>query len=185
MLGVLDGAQRLRGQLHIGDFPKFAVDRCRSRRRDPGRDGLATVGPGNDAHDGHWEEDPDDSTGDGADDEAAIALANDTAYGLNASVWTLDVARGRRIAARIRTGTVNINEAYAAAWASVAAPMGGMKASGIGRRHGAEGLLRFTESQNVTAQRVLPVAPACGLGDETFTKVLTGALRVMKALRLQ
>ena len=120
-----------------------------------------------------------------ADDEAAIALANDTAYGLNASVWTLDVARGRRIAARIRTGTVNINEAYAAAWASVAAPMGGMKASGIGRRHGAEGLLRFTESQNVTAQRVLPVAPACGLGDETFTKVLTGALRVMKALRLQ
>jgi len=71
-----------------------------------------------------------------ASDEEAIALANDTAYGLNASVWTRDISRGRRIAGAIRTGTVNINEGYAAAWGSVAAPMGGMKASGIGRRHG-------------------------------------------------
>jgi succinate-semialdehyde dehydrogenase/glutarate-semialdehyde dehydrogenase len=119
------------------------------------------------------------------DDAEAIAFANDTEYGLNASVWTRDVARGRRIAGQIKTGTVNINEAYAAAWGSVAAPMGGMKASGMGRRHGDEGILRFTETQNVTAQRLIPIAPAMGLSDEAFTKVLTVALKVMKGAGLQ
>ena len=47
--------------------------------------------------------------------------------------------RGRAIAARIEAGTVNVNEGYAAAWGSVGAPMGGMKASGLGRRHGRRG----------------------------------------------
>ena len=60
---------------------------------------------------------------------------------------------------RSRPGTVNINEGYAAAWGSVASPMGGMKQSGVGRRHGSEGILKYTESQNVTAQYVLPIAP--------------------------
>jgi len=118
-----------------------------------------------------------------ASDDEAVALANDTEYGLNASVWTRDVRRGRALAARIRTGTVNINEGYAAAWGSVAAPMGGMKASGIGRRHGDEGILRFTESQNVTAQRLLPIAPVFGMDDEKFAKTLTSALRALKAAR--
>ena len=63
-------------------------------------------------------------------DEEAIRLANDTDYGLNAAVFTRDVARGRRIATAIQAGTVNINEGYAAAWGSVASPMGGMKQSG-------------------------------------------------------
>ena len=120
-----------------------------------------------------------------ASDEEAIALANDTAYGLNASVWTRDISRGRRIAGAIRTGTVNINEGYAAAWGSVAAPMGGMKASGIGRRHGEEGILRFTESQNVTAQRLVPIAPAFGLDDRRFAAALTTSLRVLKAVGWQ
>ncbi len=120
-----------------------------------------------------------------ASDDEAIALANDTEYGLNASVWTRDMRRGRAIAARIRTGTVNINEGYAAAWGSVAAPMGGMKASGVGRRHGAEGILKYTEAQNVTAQHVIGFGGLAGMSDEAFAGMLTTSLKVMKALGLR
>ncbi len=54
----------------------------------------------------------------------AIERANASRYGLNASVWTRDLELGHRVAARLQCGTVNVNEAYAAAWASVDAPMG-------------------------------------------------------------
>ena len=55
-------------------------------------------------------------------------------YGLNASIWTRDTAARRRSSRkRIRAGSVNINEAYAATWGSVDAPFGGMKESGMGR----------------------------------------------------
>ena len=117
-------------------------------------------------------------------DDAAVALANDTEYGLNASVWTRDVRRGRAVAARIQAGTVNVNEGYAAAWGSVAAPMGGMKASGLGRRHGREGLLKYTESQNVTVQGLVNIGDVPGLAGERYAAGLTRVLRLMKSARL-
>ena len=85
-----------------------------------------------------------------------VARANDSEYGLNASVWTRDVRAGREIAARIQTGTVNVNEAYAATWAS-AAPMGGWKQSGLERRHGRHGILKYTDPQTVAAQHLLNI----------------------------
>ncbi|WP_113700675.1 succinic semialdehyde dehydrogenase [Nonomuraea lactucae] len=121
-----------------------------------------------------------------ATDDEAVALANDTVYGLNASVWTSDLARGRALAGRVRAGTVNINEGYASAWGSYDAPMGGMKASGLGRRHGAEGLLRFTEAQTVASQASwLGFEPPAGLPYEKWAVVLSATLKTMRRLRLR
>ncbi|MYZ38204.1 MULTISPECIES: succinic semialdehyde dehydrogenase [unclassified Streptomyces] len=119
------------------------------------------------------------------DEDEAIRLANATPYGLNASVWTKDAARGRAVAARLRTGTVNINEGYASAYGSVRAPMGGMKDSGLGRRHGAEGILKYTEAQTVAHQRILPMAPSFGMDDEKYAAFMSRSLRAMKALGLR
>ncbi|MEU8843269.1 succinic semialdehyde dehydrogenase [Streptomyces roseus] len=119
------------------------------------------------------------------DEDEAIAQANSTAYGLNSSVWTRDARRGHAVAARLRTGTVNINEGYAPAYGSAQAPMGGMKDSGLGRRHGSEGILKYTEAQTVAHQRLLPMAPSLGMDDEKYAAFMTRSLKVMKALRFR
>ncbi|MER6530820.1 succinic semialdehyde dehydrogenase [Streptomyces sp. NPDC001508] len=118
-------------------------------------------------------------------EDEAIEHANSTPYGLNSSVWTKDGRRGRAVAARLRTGTVNVNEAYASAYGSVQSPMGGMKDSGLGRRHGSEGILKYTEAQTVAQQRLLPMAPALGMDDEKYARFMSGSLRLMKALRFR
>ncbi len=115
-----------------------------------------------------------------SDEDEAIARANDTPYGLNSSVWTKDTARGRKIAARLRTGTVNVNEGYIATWGSTDAPMGGMGDSGLGRRHGAEGIKKYTESQGVAVQRLIPIAPVKPMTPAMWAKVMTLGLRILK-----
>ncbi|MFE3647660.1 MULTISPECIES: succinic semialdehyde dehydrogenase [unclassified Streptomyces] len=119
------------------------------------------------------------------DEDEAVALANATPYGLNSSVWTKDGRRGRAVAARLRTGTVNVNEAYAAGYGSVQSPMGGMGDSGLGRRHGSEGILKYTEAQTVAQQRLMPLAPSFGMDDEKYAAFMTRSLRAMKAFRLR
>ncbi|MEM1055877.1 MAG: succinic semialdehyde dehydrogenase [Bacteroidota bacterium] len=115
-------------------------------------------------------------------DAEAVRLANDTEYGLNASVWGRDAARARHVARQLRAGTVNVNEGYASAWASTDAPMGGMGASGLGRRHGAEGIRKYTEAQTVAEQRVVPMAPLPGMAQEVFARTLLTGLRLVRKL---
>jgi succinate-semialdehyde dehydrogenase / glutarate-semialdehyde dehydrogenase len=115
-----------------------------------------------------------------SDDEEAINRANDSEYGLNGSVWTSDPERGRRVASRMRCGTVNVNEAFGATFGSIDAPMGGMKNSGLGRRQGQEGIRRFVEVQSVATQSGLPLAPSHGMDGRSFTSAMTGLFRVLK-----
>ncbi|PTT68571.1 succinic semialdehyde dehydrogenase [Arthrobacter sp. HMWF013] len=111
------------------------------------------------------------------DDAEAVALANDTEYGLNASVWS--ARHGVPMARRLLAGTVNVNDGYAATWASHDAPIGGMKDSGTGRRHGREGILKYTEAQTVSLQRLLPVGPPPGMTNERYVRIMKGAVKLM------
>lgn len=113
------------------------------------------------------------------DVDEAIARVNDTEYGLNASVWSKDVGRAKQIAACIEAGTVGINDAYQATWAS-ASPMGGFKQSGVGRRHGAPGLLRFTEAQTVAVERVVPISRLPFLDNERYAQVMSLAIKALR-----
>ncbi|MFD7445073.1 succinic semialdehyde dehydrogenase [Streptomyces sp. NPDC059909] len=119
------------------------------------------------------------------DEDDVIEQANATPYGLNSSVWTKDGKRGHAVAARLRTGTVNINEGYAPAYGSVQSPMGGMKDSGLSRRHGSEGILKYTEAQTVAQQRLIPLAPSFGMDDAKYAAFMSTSLKAMKALRLR
>ncbi|WP_217616371.1 succinic semialdehyde dehydrogenase [Cellulomonas sp. GbtcB1] len=134
-----------------------------------------------------------------ASDDEAVAAVNDSAYALNASVWTRSTRRGAALAARLRAGSVNVNDGYQAAWGSVAAPQGGRGASGWGHRHGREGLLALTATRTVAVQRgvhgvrvagrtlVPPLGPGRLLaGDpERWTTTVTAALRAARAARLR
>lgn len=116
------------------------------------------------------------------DEADAVARANDGEYGLNASIYSQDGSRARMLARHVKCGTVNINEAFAATFASVDSPMGGMRESGAGRRQGTEGIRRYTESQSVATQRLMRFSPVLGMSDETFAKVMTANARLMKKL---
>ncbi|MDZ7577284.1 MAG: succinic semialdehyde dehydrogenase [Candidatus Nanopelagicales bacterium] len=118
-------------------------------------------------------------------DDEVVAASNDTEYGLNGSVLTRSWKRGHDIAQRLRVGTVNINEGYAAAFGSNTSTMGGMGDSGMGRRHGDEGLLKYTESQTVANQRLLGLGAQFGLSDEQWGNALTVSIGIMKRLGLK
>jgi acyl-CoA reductase-like NAD-dependent aldehyde dehydrogenase len=95
-------------------------------------------------------------------EEEAILAANASEYGLNAAVFTGSTRRGQRVANSLEAGNVNINEGYRGSYSSFAAPMGGMKQSGVGRRNGPEGLLRFVEPVTISAMTGLLQLPRTG-----------------------
>lgn len=82
------------------------------------------------------------------DEAEAICLANDNRFGLGASVWSRDIEHAQRVAAELQTGSVLINDTICQ-FAVPHLPFGGMKDSGIGRVHGKEGLLQFTQPRAV------------------------------------
>ena len=81
-----------------------------------------------------------------ADAEEAVRLANDSPYGLGASVFTRDTARGEDIARRLEVGAANVNDAMIN-YTVLELPMGGAKASGLGSRHGAGGIRKYCSQQ--------------------------------------
>lgn len=117
--------------------------------------------------------------------DEAIALANNSSYGLSSSVITENLKFGQEIAMQLRTGSVNINEGFASAYGSVDAPMGGMGTSGIGRRHGIEGLIRFTQPQTIATAHIATMSRKLGRSDEQWSGILVKLLQIMKLLRLR
>ncbi len=87
-----------------------------------------------------------------ADVEEAIRLANDSPYGLQASVYTKDIEKGEAVARRIQAGAVVVNDT-SANYIALEAPMGGWKTSGLGVRHGAEGIRKYTKRQTILLTR--------------------------------
>jgi acyl-CoA reductase-like NAD-dependent aldehyde dehydrogenase len=107
----------------------------------------------------------------------AVALANDSEFGLTASVWTRDYAKGRRVAERIDAGTVCINEVlYTHGIAQT--PWGGFKNSGLGRTHGTEGLMELVQPQHIHTNQIAQMPNAWWMpytqhALETFRKMTT------------
>ncbi len=117
------------------------------------------------------------------DTAAAIERANDSPYGLNASVWTADRDRGRAIARQIECGTVCINDGFVAGWSATGTPMGGVGDSGLGRRQGPEGIDRFLEARTIATSRVGPFAFPSSLPPQLVVRALSGITAVQRRLR--
>ncbi|HYZ79929.1 MAG TPA: aldehyde dehydrogenase family protein, partial [Solirubrobacteraceae bacterium] len=89
------------------------------------------------------------------DADEAVRLANDSPYGLAASVWTRDAAKGERIARQVEAGAVCVNDAQIN-YLATELPMGGWKSSGLGYRHGPGGIRKYCRQQSLLVTRFAP-----------------------------
>ena len=120
-----------------------------------------------------------------ANDFEAIRLANDTDYGLNASVWGTNLQRATKVAAQLQAGNVNVNDAFAAAYASKGTPSGGVKQSGVGARHGDNGLLKYTDGQNLAVVKKQVMDPPEGTPFAKHAEVTLKSLGIMRKTRIR
>ena len=107
----------------------------------------------------------------------AIEKANDTEFGLNASVIG-NQSEAVRVASRLKAGSVNVNEGFRASFASMGSPMGGMKHSGMGRRNGRQGMLRYTDTRTVGIAKFGFALPTRG----RHYKTMAPLLKILSAL---
>jgi succinate-semialdehyde dehydrogenase / glutarate-semialdehyde dehydrogenase len=112
------------------------------------------------------------------DADEAVRMANDSEYGLSGGVFTNSLKRGEEIAKMLQSGDIGVNRTYAVA-GSHALPWGGRKHSGVGRRGGPEGLLRYTQPQSVLVDTMLGAAPSLTL----FDSLTMNTLLVLRVLR--
>ncbi|WP_435746335.1 succinic semialdehyde dehydrogenase [Nocardioides sp. SYSU DS0663] len=117
--------------------------------------------------------------------DEAVALANDTDYGLNASVWGADLDRATKVAARIQAGNVNVNDSLATAYASKGTPSGGVKQSGVGARHGDQGLLKYTDVQNLAVLKKQVMGARPGQDYDEYVKGMLTGLKMMRRTRIR
>ena len=119
-----------------------------------------------------------------ADDDEAVQMANDSEYGLAASVWTRDSTRGERLARRIHAGTVMVNDVISCFGISEA-PHGGVKASGVGRTHGRFGLDEMVRVKYLDVDRMPGMKKIWWYGyGETFRRQMDGFLDLQFARSL-
>jgi acyl-CoA reductase-like NAD-dependent aldehyde dehydrogenase len=90
------------------------------------------------------------------DADEAVRLSNDSPFGLQASVWTKDAAKGERLARRVEAGAVTVNDAQVN-YLALELPMGGWKESGLGTRHGADGIRKYTKRQTLLVTSFAPL----------------------------
>jgi acyl-CoA reductase-like NAD-dependent aldehyde dehydrogenase len=114
------------------------------------------------------------------DEEEAVRLANDSPYGLGASVFSRDAERGERIARRIEAGAANVNDAMIN-YTVLELPMGGAKASGLGSRHGAGGIRKYCSQQAivVTGRLAMKKEPFMYPYKSRTTRMLARLFKVM------
>ncbi len=108
-----------------------------------------------------------------ANADEAIELANDSPYGLQSSVWTGDRARGRKLARRLEAGVCCVNDACIN-YVALELPMGGWKESGLGSRHGADGIRKYTRKQTLL---VTPLGMKKELHFFPYTERNTGLIK--------
>jgi succinate-semialdehyde dehydrogenase / glutarate-semialdehyde dehydrogenase len=112
------------------------------------------------------------------DTDEAVRMANESEYGLSGAIFTRDLGRGEKIATKLQSGDVGVNRTYAVP-GSHSLPWGGRKHSGVGRRGGAEGLLRYVQPQSVLVDTMIGSVPSLTLLDSLTMNTLL-ALRVVR-----